>query len=219
MPLSRAQCYLRTVSDSPAERPKQARLSAPERRKRILAAASEVFIEQGFSGARTKEIAERAGVTEAFLYRHIASKEEMYEVAIVEPLRSGLAALAYDVETLYREHQDPIDFMNAVNERNLRFYTEYAAIQAVTLYSELANGRELYMGSLKPILDRIAQLIADRMGWSENGIHTDLVRSSILGAQWAIGLDFLLRHRRVDLPSAAQHLTVLFTGGVREKSA
>jgi AcrR family transcriptional regulator len=193
-------------------------MSAPERRKKIIAAAAEVFIEQGYSGARTKEIAERAGVTEAFLYRHLASKEEMYEVAIVEPLRTGLVALAYDIERIYDSVADPREFMTAVNERALRFYSEYAAMQAVALYSELSNGRELYADPFKPVLERIGDLIADRMGWSARGIDSDLVRQAILGSQWAIGLDVLLRHRKVDLNDAAQRLTVLFTGGVRAKS-
>ncbi|WAM19637.1 TetR/AcrR family transcriptional regulator [Rhodococcus sp. JS3073] len=199
------------------ERPKQVRLSAAERRKKIIAAASEVFIEQGYSGARTKEIAERAGVTEAFLYRHLASKEEMYEVAIVEPLRTGLAALAYDIQAFYDRYDDRIEFMNAVNERCLRFYTESAAIQAVALYSELASGRRLYQESLKPILDRIGVLIADRMGWADRGLEPDLVRRAILGSQWAIGLDLILRYRKLDLPEASERLTTLFTSGVREK--
>jgi AcrR family transcriptional regulator len=206
------------VSETSLARPR-GRLSAAERRKKIIAAAAEVFIEQGYSGARTKEIAERAGVTEAFLYRHLASKEEMYEVAILEPLRVGLAALAYDIQIYYDTLTDPIAFMDAVNERCLRFYAEMAAIQAVALYSELAKGRELYLTSLKPILDHIGELIAERMGWAERGLEVDLVRRAILGSQWAIGLDLLLRHRKVDLHETAQRLTVLFTGGVREKSA
>jgi AcrR family transcriptional regulator len=206
------------VSELSLARPKS-RLSAAERRRKIIAAAAEVFIEQGYSGARTKEIAERAGVTEAFLYRHLASKEEMYEAAILEPLRVGLAALAYDIQIYYDTLTDPIAFMDAVNERCLRFYAEMAAIQAVALYSELAKGRELYLTSLKPILDHIGELIAERMGWAERGLEADLVRRAILGAQWAIGLDFLLRHRKVDLTETAQRLTVLFTGGIREKSA
>lgn len=206
------------MSESSLVRPK-GRLSAAERRKKIIAAAAEVFIEQGYSGARTKEIAERAGVTEAFLYRHLASKEEMYEAAILEPLRDGLAALAYDIQTYYDTLTDPIEFMDAVNERCLRFYSDMAAIQAMALYSELGKGRDLYLNSLKPILDRIGGLIADRMGWAERGIEADLVRRAILGAQWAIGLDFMLRHRKVDLNETARRLTVLFTGGVREKSA
>jgi AcrR family transcriptional regulator len=205
------------MAETASTRRPQTRLPAPERRRKIIAAAREVFIEQGYSGARTKEIADRAGVTEAFLYRHLASKEEMYDVAIVEPLRSGLAALAYDVDALYQEHSDPIAFMDAVNERNLRFYTEFAAVLAVALYSELGNGRDLYVTSLKPMLDQIGERIAQAMGWTARGIDPALVRSSILGAQWAIGLDFGLRRRRVELDSAAKHLTLLFTGGVREK--
>lgn len=206
------------MSELSLARPKS-RLSAAERRRKIIAAAAEVFIEQGYSGARTKEIAERAGVTEAYLYRHLASKEEMYEVSILQPLRIGLAALAYDIQVYYDTRPDPIDFMNAVNERCLRFYAEMATIQAVALYSELAKGRELYSTSLKPILDHIGELIADRMGWAERGIAADLVRRAILGSQWAVALDLMLRHRKVDFNETAQRLTVLFTGGVREKSA
>ncbi|MDV6271145.1 helix-turn-helix domain-containing protein [Rhodococcus globerulus] len=203
------------MTTTPTPRPKQGRLSAAERRKKIIAAAGEVFVEQGFSGARTKEIAERAGVTEAFLYRHLASKEEMYEVSIVEPLRSGFAALAYDIQGYYDTIDEPIAFMNALNERCLRFYSEAAALQAVALYSELGNGRELYERALKPILDKIGVLIADRMGWTERGLESDLVRRAILGAQWAIGLDIMLRYRRMDLPQAAERLTLLFTSGIR----
>jgi hypothetical protein len=157
-------------------------------------------------------------VTEAFLYRHLASKEEMYEASILEPLRVGLSALAYDIQMYYDTYTDPIAFMDAVNERCLRFYSEMAGIQAVALYSELAKGRELYV-TLKPILDHIGELIAERMGWAERGLEVDLVRRAILGSQWAIALDLMLRHRKVDLSETAQRLTVLFTGGVREKSA
>ena len=65
----------------------------------------------------------------------------------------------------------------------------------------------------------IGALIADRMGWAERGLEVDLVRRAILGSQWAVALDLTLRHRKVDLKDTAQHLTVLFTGGIRDKSA
>jgi AcrR family transcriptional regulator len=67
-----------------------ARVTAPERRELILAAAREVFLESGLAGARTKEIADRAGVNEALLYRHFASKEELFTEAIVEPLATAI---------------------------------------------------------------------------------------------------------------------------------
>jgi AcrR family transcriptional regulator len=194
-------------------------MSGLERRKKIVSAAYDVFVEQGWSGARTKEIADRAGVTEAFLYRHFSSKDEMYQAAIVEPLRAGLAALAYDIGVLHDQHTDPIEFTTALNERNLRFYSEFAVIQTVALYSELTRGRELYATTIGPILDRIGLLVADRLGWAEKGLDTKVVRRSILGAQWAIGLDLTLGHRRLALDAAVPRLTRLFTSGIREKGA
>lgn len=64
------------------------RLNAAERRQSILDAAARVFARTGDMGSTTtKMIAEEAGVNEAILYRHFASKEEMFYDAVVEPLR------------------------------------------------------------------------------------------------------------------------------------
>jgi AcrR family transcriptional regulator len=199
-------------------RRKQQRLPAPERRKRIIAAAREVFMEQGFSGARTKEIAERAGVTEAFLYRHFESKDEMYAAAVLDPFAEGFADFAADVKRLYDEYQDPVEFIDALNRRALTFYAEFGALQAVALYAELTAGREFYARTMRPTLNKLGQLIAKRVGWADQGLDQKIVRRSILGAQWAIGIDYLLRHQSaVDVDKAARNLTAMFTGGIKEK--
>src|ERR1700739_2723941 len=62
------------------------RLSAAERRAQIIANAREVFIEQGVDGARSRDIAQRARITEAYLYRHFHSKDEIFMLAIDRPL-------------------------------------------------------------------------------------------------------------------------------------
>jgi AcrR family transcriptional regulator len=56
---------------------KRRRLTAEERREKILDAALEVFSERGFAAATTRELAARAGITEAIIYRHFRSKEEV----------------------------------------------------------------------------------------------------------------------------------------------
>ena len=58
------------------------RLSAPERREALLEAALHVFAEGSYSGATTAEIARAAGVSEPILYRHFASKRELYLAVI-----------------------------------------------------------------------------------------------------------------------------------------
>lgn len=59
------------------------RLSADKRRQQIVDAAVELFSRKGFRGTRTREIAEAAGISEAMIYRHFATKRELYS-AIIE---------------------------------------------------------------------------------------------------------------------------------------
>ena len=46
---------------------------------KILLAASKVFIEKGFSGARTRDIAEEAGINLALLNYYFRTKEKLFE--------------------------------------------------------------------------------------------------------------------------------------------
>ena len=47
-------------------------------RSQLLDAAAAVFVERGYAGATTKEIAGRAGVSEGTIYRHFADKRELF---------------------------------------------------------------------------------------------------------------------------------------------
>ena len=56
----------------------------PENTKeRILLAAREVFMRQGYAGATTRQIAAEAGVNEVTLFRHFGNKENIFK-AVVE---------------------------------------------------------------------------------------------------------------------------------------
>jgi AcrR family transcriptional regulator len=68
------------VAQAAAERVK--RPSADGTRDRILDAALEVFSEQSFEGATTREIATRAGVTQPLLNYHFSSKDELWRAAV-----------------------------------------------------------------------------------------------------------------------------------------
>lgn len=69
-----------------------------ETRSRILAAAREIFERNGTRGTTTREVAERAGVNEATLFRHFGSKSALLhamreENCGVEAFRSLIAGL------------------------------------------------------------------------------------------------------------------------------
>src|SRR5690606_36536165 len=65
------------------------RMSGDERREQIIHTAVEVFSKHGFSGTTTKRIAEAAGVSEAVVFRHFASKDELYEAILQDKLCEG----------------------------------------------------------------------------------------------------------------------------------
>jgi AcrR family transcriptional regulator len=52
------------------------------RRQEILRAAEKLFSEKGFKGATTKQLAARAGVHEAILFRHFKNKRELYRATV-----------------------------------------------------------------------------------------------------------------------------------------
>jgi TetR/AcrR family transcriptional regulator len=54
------------------------RLTAEERRAAVLDCACGIFTKGSYRGTTTAEIARQAGVTEPILYRHFASKRDLY---------------------------------------------------------------------------------------------------------------------------------------------
>jgi len=60
------------------------RLSGEERRSRIIDAALRLFADKGFSGTRTREIAELAGISDTLIFQHFKTKEDLYRAALTE---------------------------------------------------------------------------------------------------------------------------------------
>ena len=69
--------------------PGSARMAGEERRLQILAVAVSLFSKRGFRGTTTKEIAQAAGVSEAMVFRHFATKEELYAAILDHKACSG----------------------------------------------------------------------------------------------------------------------------------
>ncbi len=59
-----------------------ARMSAEDRRLQILRVAMSLFSQRGFGGTTTREIAQAAGVSEAMVFRHFATKQELYSAIL-----------------------------------------------------------------------------------------------------------------------------------------
>jgi TetR/AcrR family transcriptional regulator len=67
-----------------------ARMAGEERRAQILRVAMGLFSRRGFRGTTTKEIAHEAGVSEAIIFRHFATKQELYSAILDYKACSGV---------------------------------------------------------------------------------------------------------------------------------
>jgi AcrR family transcriptional regulator len=65
------------------------RMSAEDRRLQLLRVAVSLFSQKGFGGTTTREIAQAAGVSEAMLFRHFATKQELYTAILDHKACSG----------------------------------------------------------------------------------------------------------------------------------
>jgi len=73
---------------------KKKRMSKIQRQEQILESARKIFIEKGFNGSTTLEIAQRAEISEVTLFRYFSSKQEIFiksiEPVLIETLRKAI---------------------------------------------------------------------------------------------------------------------------------
>src|SRR5579884_2509685 len=83
------------------------RLPADERRRQLIEVSIDLFSRKGFAGTTTREIAAAAGVTEAIIFRHFATKQDLY-TAIVEHMcsRAETADWLRGAESLMEQNDD-----------------------------------------------------------------------------------------------------------------
>jgi AcrR family transcriptional regulator len=194
------------------------RLTAAARRQMILDAARDVFLESGLNGARLRDIADRVGITEAYLYRHFASKTDLYEAAVHEPVRQATEAFSQRLEALVgAEPMTGLELVRRINEFMLEFMLEAVPYLGVALFSDMASGGSFYQSKIYPrVHEPVRFLLRSIKGWPAPGIDPDLVVNSMWGLNYGIALDTLLRGGTVDVAKTAERVTRLYAVGIPE---
>jgi TetR/AcrR family transcriptional regulator len=91
----------------PESAPVRRRMHGEDRRRQLLHIAIETFARKGFSGTKTKDIATAAGVSEAILFRHFATKEDLYHAILdIKETRDGTTQRLQELETLAARRDD-----------------------------------------------------------------------------------------------------------------
>ena len=80
------------------------RMPADLRREQILRTAVDLFSQRGFKGTTTKEIAKAAGVSEAIIFRHFATKDELYGAILdSKSCQDGLSKFPWEGNELLQQ--------------------------------------------------------------------------------------------------------------------
>ncbi|MEX2264397.1 MAG: TetR/AcrR family transcriptional regulator [Bryobacteraceae bacterium] len=202
------------------------RVSSAIRRAQILGVARKVFAASGFRGTTTKQIAVAAGVTEALLFQHFATKQDLYN-SILEakagenPIEPVLAALRS-----HAERRDDRAFLEEYARCSLARYRTDSEFLRLMLYSAL-EGHELALAfrrdQVKPIQTELRRYIAARQ--REGAFRKLRVTAAVRAFAGAIGNYALVKgifgpaEAGLSEKQAIREFTDLFLHGVNGNGA
>src|SRR5262245_57212831 len=119
----------------------QSRMSAENRRRQIVTVAAELFSEKGFRGTTTKEIADRAGVSEPIIFRHFPSKEALYSAILDHKTRESSDRIQEHLKEA-ASRKDDVAFFGSLAYHTLEVHRKDPTLMRLLLYSAL-EGHEL----------------------------------------------------------------------------
>ena len=142
------------------------RLTAPERRAAIIAAAINLFAEKGFRGVTTRELAQAVGVSEPVLYDHFPSKRDLYNA-----LMDSMAASSRELfGNRYMPKDDGTrsdrDFFIGVASTIIEWHERNPAYVRLFLFSALEGhelGERFFHRHSSTFLDELAGCIRSRI--------------------------------------------------------
>jgi len=117
----------------------QHRFTAEDRKHQILQVATELFAKRGYEGTTTREIAKRARVNEAIIFRHFPTKEDLYW-AVIDAKCAAKAGLQAMVSILDAGDDLRTTFINLA-ETMLRRREKDPSLMRLLLFSGLENHR------------------------------------------------------------------------------
>jgi AcrR family transcriptional regulator len=173
-------------SPRPSPQPAGAEPSAPARqraetRRRLIAAATELFARDGLLGTTSTQIARAAGVAAGTFYLHFADKEALFrEIAfgalgeLRERLEAAHRAAGRDLEAQLRARMAELVAF-AAEKRDLVRIVFGRGHEAGTIGEELAD--ELFPGVEARLRERIAE------GRADPGLHPAVAAQALI-ATW-----------------------------------
>lgn len=136
------------------------RMAAEDRRQQILDVAVRLFSQKGFRGTTTKEIALAAGVNEAIIFRHFATKRDLYAAIIDRKGEEGRMHEMHEQIAQAIAAKDDKKVFETLAFRMLDFHAQDDTPMRVLYYSAL-EGNELSQMIFRNHIAEVHKLLAD----------------------------------------------------------
>ena len=146
-----------------------ARLPAAERRRELVEAALRVFSEGSYAGATTAQISREAGVSEPILYRHFASKRELYFACLSEAWQRIQLRIEEKIDELGPELGWRA--IGPATMREMKVVLPSLWMQAITEAGEDPEIRRHVRGHMREVHEFFAEVL--RRVQEQGGIHPD----------------------------------------------
>ncbi|MFB3813796.1 MAG: TetR/AcrR family transcriptional regulator [Terriglobales bacterium] len=140
------------------------RVSAEDRRHQILETATALFARQGYEGTTTRQIAERAQVNEAIIFRHFPTKEDLYWAVIEHKCQEGQGKKI--VAELVASGAKPQELFVGIAQRFLRMRQQDSSLGRLLLFSALENhklSQRFFQVHIAELYESLAQYIRRQM--------------------------------------------------------
>lgn len=171
------------------------RAGGRDTRATLLAAAREVFTEQGYDAATVRAIAQRAGVDAAMVNHWFGGKDALFSESISLPLNPA-EVLGHLIEG------DPEQIAERLLYTFLRVWDEAEGGQFVAMIRSVTTHEAALRALREFVVSMLGQLLA------RLGVDQPELRASLCGAQ-IIGLGFVRYVARVEPLASAEHETVV----------
>jgi AcrR family transcriptional regulator len=161
----RVRNLLSKAVDSQKSAQPRVRLSAEDRRSQIVRTAIELFSRKGFDGTTTKEIALASGVNEALIFRHFATKEELYSAIIDYKMNERCLRIQAVLDEAAEEKDDRVFFTRLAYEI-LEAYRQDPNFVRLMFYSALEGhqlSRMVYEKHSAEMFEHLVKYIAGRI--------------------------------------------------------
>lgn len=198
-------------------------MSAEDRKIQILRVAVGLFSKKGFGGTTTKEIAQAAGVSEAMVFRHYSTKQELYTAILDHKACSGDAMNPKELVAEALQEKDDRAVFQRLALGALEHHEADPEFQRLLLHSAL-EGHELAQMFFEKFVERVYALLGSYIaGRQRDGAMIEMDPAVVVRAFIGMIVHHSLNNNlwdpkrrllKISNEEAARHFTDILLNGI-----